>query len=128
MLASEASARRTCDEAVAARHSDADRLCRRAAAITLMNAGALAAIGGKLEQAEKDYVAARDKDPELPELYFNLAVLKARQGKGSEAIDNLTLAKGKGFTQFAAVRTEPALQALKGDPVLKQKLEEFEPK
>ena len=128
MVAKEMAARKTCDEATLAKQADADKVCRRATAITLTNSGVLAAIGGKLEQAEKDYLAAREKDPDFPELYFNLAVLKARQNKGSEAVDNLTLATTKGFTQFSAIKSEPALQQLKSDPALKLKIEAFESK
>lgn len=122
----EMDARKTCDEATIAKQPDADKVCRRATAITLMNSGVLAAVKGNLEQAEKDYLAAKDKDPDFPELYFNLAVLKARQNKGSEAVDNLTLASAKGFTQFSAIKNEPALQQLKSDPALKLKIETFE--
>ena len=126
MLANEVAARKTCDEATKAKQPDAEKVCRRATAITLMNSGVLAAVGGKLEQAEKDYLAAREKDPDFPELYFNLAVLKARQNKGSEAVDNLTLASAKGFTQFSAIKNEPALQQIKSDPDIKLKIEAFE--
>lgn len=128
ILSNEISARKTCDEATKAKQPDADKVCRRAAAITLMNSGVLSAVDGKLDQAERDYLAAREKDPEFPELYFNIAVLKARQNKGTEAIDNLILASSKGFTQFAAIKGEPALQKLKSDPLLKQKIEELEKK
>ena len=126
MVANEIAAQKTCDEAIKAKLRDADKVCRRATAITLMNSGTLSAINGKLDLAEKDYLAAKDRDPDFPELYFNLAVLKARQNKGSEAIDNLTLANTKGFTQFSAIKGEPALQKLKSDPVLKAKIEAFE--
>lgn len=128
MVANEVAARKTCDEATKARQPDADKVCRRATAVTLMNSGVLSAIDGKLDQAEKDYLAAKDKDPDFPDLYFNLAVLKARQKKGSEAVDNLTLADAKGFTQFSAIKSEPALQALKSDGALKRKIEAFEAK
>ena len=128
MVANEVAARKTCDEAVKAKQRDADKVCRRATAITLMNSGTLSAINGKLDQAERDYLAAKDKDPDFPELYFNLAVLKARQNKGSEAVDNLNLASAKGFTQFSAIKGEPALQKLKSDPALKSKIEAFEVK
>ena len=128
MVANETAARTTCDEAVKAKQRNADKVCRRATAITLMNSGTLSAINGKLDQAERDYLAAKDKDPDFPELYFNLAVLKARQNKGSEAVDNLTLANTKGFTQFSAIKGEPALQNLKSDSTLKSKIEAFEAK
>jgi len=126
MVSSEVAARKTCDEATKASQPDADKVCRRATAVTLMNSGVLSAIRGKLDEAEKDYLAAKDKDPDFAELYFNLAVLKARQSKGSEVIDNLTLASAKGFSQFSAIKSEPALQKLKSDPALKAKIEAFE--
>lgn len=128
MVSQEVAVRTTCDEATKAKQPDADKVCRRATAVTLMNSGVLSAIGGKLDEAEKDYLAAKDKDPDFPELYFNLGVLKARQNKGSEAVDNLTLARTKGFTQFSAMKGEPALQKLKSDPALKLKIEAFETK
>lgn len=128
MVSQEVAARTTCDEATKAKQRDADKVCRRATAVTLMNSGVLSAIGGRLDEAEKDYMAAKEKDPDFPELYFNLAVLKARQNKGSEAVDNLTLASAKGFTQFSAIKGEPALQKLKSDPALKLKIDAFEAK
>lgn len=127
-VVNERAARKICDEATKAKQTDAEKVCRHAAAVTLMNSGVLSAVDGKLDLAERDYLAARDKDPDLPELYFNLAVLKARQNKGAEALDNLTLASAKGFTQFSAIKGEPALQKLKLDPALKSKIEAFEAK
>ena len=88
----ETSARLTCDEAIRAKSLDAAKVCRRASAVTLLNSGAQAAVSGNLEQAERDYLAAKDKDPDIAELYFNLAVLKARQGKGSESVVSLRIA------------------------------------
>lgn len=126
MASLETAARTSCEEATKAKRPDADKVCRRASAVTLMNSGVLAAIDGKLDAAEKDYLAAKEKDPDFPELYFNLAVLKARQEKGSEALDNLTLASAKGFKQFSAIKAEPALQKLKADQALKARLEAFE--
>jgi hypothetical protein len=128
MVAEETVARKTCDEATKAKQANAVEVCQRASAVTLMNSGVLSAVAGKLDQAEKDYLAAREKDASLPELYYNLAVLKARQDKGLEAVDNLTLAAGKGFTQFSAIKKEPALQKLKSDPALKAKIEALESK
>ena len=119
----EAPARMTCDEATLAKRPDAERICRRAAAVTLLNSGAQAAVAGRLEQAEKDYASAKDKDPDIPELYFNLAVLKARQNKGSEAVDNLTLSFSKGFTRRDLVTAESAFRGLKSDPALKARLD-----
>lgn len=121
----ETSARVTCDDATRAKSPDMAKVCRRAAAVTLLNSGVQAAIAGNLEQAEKDYVAAKDKDADIPELYFNLAILKARQGKGSEAVDNLTLAASKGFRRFDLLATEPAFVKLRTDPALKAKLDVF---
>ena len=90
MLANEQSARLTCEQSTKAQRQDAVQVCARAAAVTLMNSGVLSAINGKLDDAEKDYLAAKEKDSELPELYFNLAILKARQNKGAEAVNYLT--------------------------------------
>lgn len=126
VLAPEAAAVKRCDEATRTKHPDADLACQRAAAFALMNTGVRAAIAGQYTQAEKDYRAAKDKDPDFPELYYNLAVLKARQNRGREAIGYLVLAGDKGFAQFSVVKTEQALQALKSDPVLKVQLEAFE--
>jgi len=117
----ETSARMTCDDATRANRPDAEKICRRAAAVTLLNSGAQAAVAGKLEQAEKDYAAAKDKDADIPELYFNLALLKARQGKGSEVIDNLTLAVNKGFTQMDLIGSEQLFVKLTTDPDFRAK-------
>ena len=123
MNVGETAARLTCDEATRAKQPDAAAVCRRAAAITLLNSGAQEAVAGKLDQAEKDYLAAQDKDPDIPELYFNLAALKARQGKRVEALDDLTLAASKGFQRFDLIATEPAFAPLRADPALKARLE-----
>lgn len=123
VIVGEASARLTCDDATRAKRPDAAKICSRAAAVTLLNSGAQAAVAGRLDQAERDYAAAKDKDADIPELYFNLAVLKARQGKGAEVIDNLTLAMSKGFKQPELIASEPAFAKLKADPALKAKLD-----
>ncbi len=123
LVGGETAARMTCDEATKAKRPDAESICRRAAAVTLLNSGAQAAVAGRLDQAERDYVAARDKDADIPELYFNLAVLKARQDKPSEAIDNLSLAAAKGLKRLELIQSEPAFSKLRADPALKAKLD-----
>lgn len=121
----ETSARMTCDDATKANRPDAEKICRRAAAVTLLNSGAQAAVAGKLDQAEKDYAAAKEKDADIPELYFNLAILKARQGKSAEVIDNLTLAVGKGFKQTGLIASEPLFTKLSADRDFKVKLDKL---
>lgn len=123
LIGGETVARMTCDEATKAKRPDAESICRRAAAVTLLNSGAQAAVAGKLDQAERDYAAARDKDADIPELYFNLAVLKARQDKPTEAIDNLSLAASKGLKRLDLIQSEPAFSKLRADPALKAKLD-----
>jgi hypothetical protein len=120
--------RQACDEATRAKSPDAAKVCRRAAAVTLLNSGAQAAVAGNLEQAEKDYLTAKDKDPDIPELYFNIAVLKARQGKSPESVDNLRLAEIKGFKRFDLIASEPAFAKIKADPELKAKIDALLPK
>lgn len=121
----ETSARMTCDDATKTNRPDAEKICRRAAAVTLLNSGAQAAVAGKLDQAEKDYAAAKDKDADIPELYFNLAILKARQGKSTEVIDNLTLAVGKGFKQMELMASEPLFIKLSADRDFKVKFDKL---
>lgn len=79
-------------------------------------------MGGRLDDAEKDYNAARDKDPDIPELYINIAALKARRGRPTEAMDNLTLAGAKGFKRWDLIAKDPAFDVLRADPALSSKL------
>jgi hypothetical protein len=115
-------AKRDCDEAVFSKKSNAPEVCNRAAAIVLMNAGALAANNDKLDQADLDYAAAKQKYPNLAELYVNLAILKARQKKDSEVMDNLLLAESKGYKEFALLKNESAFDRIRQDPQFKEKL------
>lgn len=93
-----------------------------------MNSGMLSAYIGNLEQAEREYSAAINMNSKIPDLYFNFAVLKARQNKGEESLDNLTLAGINGFDDFSYVKNDPAFQILKSNPLFKSRIEAFERK
>jgi hypothetical protein len=64
---------------------------------------------GKLEDAEKSFNSAVEMDPKQSLAYYNLAVLRLRQGRQDDALKMFEASFMNGFTYFDKMDTDPDL-------------------
>jgi tetratricopeptide (TPR) repeat protein len=67
---------------------------------------------GKWQQAEEQLRKAQSENPDESLVYYNLAIVKLRQAKNSEALEALELALKKGFRDFEALEADGDLKSL----------------
>ena len=77
----------------------------------------------KYNKALDDLKKAVELSPRDKNAHYNLAALYALQGQKDRAFDSLDLALKHGFAQYDALRSDPDLQNLRGDPEFRRVLE-----
>lgn len=95
---------------------NAELASQRAATNELLKLG-IAKLGqGKLDEAEKDFEAARARDPKQPLVYYNTAILRLRQGRTDDALKELEASFLNGFSYFDKMDADTDLDGLRKDP------------
>ncbi|WP_313705970.1 TPR end-of-group domain-containing protein [Massilia sp.] len=82
---------------------------------------------GKLDDAEKELAAARERAPEQPLVYYNTAVLRLKQARTEEALQQFEAAFMAGFTHFKEMDADTDLDALRADPRFAELVKKFRP-
>ena len=77
----------------------------------------------KFNKALDDLQKAAALDPRDKMVHYNLAALYAVQGQKDRALDSLDRALRLGFDQYDALRNDPDLDILRGDPEFRRVLE-----
>ena len=77
--------------------------------------------------ARKCFSIALERNPEDPELYFNLACIAAAGRDRTKAIDYLELALSKGYPDPEGISTDGRFAALKKDPRFTELLQRYVP-
>ena len=70
---------------------------------------------GKLDEAEKDLNAARERDPNQPLVSYNMAVLRLKQGRQDDAIKEFEASFMAGFSHFDRMDQDRDLDVLRKD-------------
>jgi len=70
----------------------------------------------KLDEAEKDLVQARARGPKEPLVYYNTAILRLKQGRTEDAIDQFEASFMAGFSHFDKLAQDRDLDALRNIP------------
>jgi len=84
---------------------------------------ALAILLKRLGEGERAAAMARDVAEAGDDLHFERARLLAVQGRGDEAVDRLTRAVEKGYSNFIWIKIHPDFQPLYHDPRFQALLE-----
>lgn len=71
---------------------------------------------GKLDDADKDLAQARERDPKEPLVYYNTAVLRLKQGRSDEAINEFEASFMAGFSHFDKLAQDHDLDELRKTP------------
>jgi hypothetical protein len=87
----------------------------QAIANEMMKAAIAKMAQGKLDDADKELQAARERAPKQPLVYYNLAVLRLKQARTNEALAQFEAAFMAGFSNFKEMDADTDLDALRKD-------------
>jgi predicted Zn-dependent protease len=71
---------------------------------------------GKLNDAEKELNDAAARDPKQSLVYYNMGVLRLKQGRTDEALKQFEASFLNGFNYFDEMAKDPDLDAIRNDP------------
>lgn len=71
---------------------------------------------GKLDEADKDLAQARERGPKEPLVYYNTAILRLKQGRTDDAINEFEASFMAGFSHFDKLAQDRDLDALRETP------------
>lgn len=96
--------------------ASAEQASNKAASNEMLKLAIAKMTQGKLEDAEKDLVAARERDPKQPLVSYNLAVLRLKQHRPDDALKEFEASFMAGFSHFDKMDQDPDLDGLRKDP------------
>jgi hypothetical protein len=96
--------------------SGAELASNQAAAKEMVKVAIAEMTQGKLDDAEKELTDATARDPKQPLAYYNLGVLRLKQGRTDEALKEFEASFLNGFTYFDEMAKDPDLDGIRNDP------------
>lgn len=103
------------DKLTAGDAASAEQAGSKAAANEMLKLAIAKMTQGKLDEAEKDLLEARARDPKQPLVAYNLAVLRLKQGRRDDALKEFEASFMAGFGYFDKMDQDPDLDALRKD-------------
>jgi len=108
--------------------SAAEASGNQAAANEMMKIAIARMAQGKLDEAEKELLAARARAPKQPLVYYNMAVLRLKQSRTDDALKEFEGAFLAGFTHFNEMDADTDLAVLRQDPRFAKLIAQYRPK
>jgi len=96
--------------------SGAERASNQAAAKEMVKAAIAQMSQGKLDEAEKALNDAAARDPKQSLVYYNMGVLRLKQGRVDDALKQFEASFLNGFAYFDDMQKDPDLDAIRNDP------------
>lgn len=96
--------------------ASAEQASNKAAANEMLKSAIAKMAQSKLEEAEADLFAARERDPTQSLVSYNLAVLRLKQGRKDEALKEFEASFKAGFSYFDQMDKDADLDILRKDP------------
>lgn len=107
--------------------SEAETAGSQAAANEMMKVAIAKMAQGKLDEAEKELLAARARAPKQPLVYYNMAVLRLKQARTDDALKEFEGAFLAGFTHFREMDADTDLDQLRKDPRFDKLVKQYRP-
>jgi tetratricopeptide (TPR) repeat protein len=104
------------DKLTAGDAASAEQAGNKAAANEMLKLAIAKMSQGKLEDAEKELLAARERDPKQSLVSYNLAVLRLKQGRKDDALKEFEASFMAGFNYFNQMDQDTDLDILRKDP------------
>lgn len=115
------------DHLVDGKAQEAEAAGSKAAANEMLKVAIAKMAQGKLDDAEKELVAARERAPNQPLVYYNTAVLRLKQARTDDALKQFEAAFMAGFTHFKEMDADTDLDALRADPRFAALVKKYRP-
>lgn len=103
------------DKLTAGDAASAEQAGNRAAANEMLKLAIAKMTQGKLDEAEKDLLEARARDPKQSLVSYNLAILRLKQGRRDDALKEFEASFMAGFSYFDKMDQDPDLDGLRKD-------------
>lgn len=107
------------DKLISGDVANAENVSNKAAANEILKLAIAKMAQGKLDDAEKDLIAARERDPQLSLVSYNLALLRLKQGRKDDAFKEFEACFAAGFNYYDKMDQDPDLDSLRRDPRFK---------
>jgi tetratricopeptide (TPR) repeat protein len=104
------------DKLTAGDAASAEQAGNKAAANEMLKLAIAKMSQGKLDDAEKELLAARERDPKQSLVSYNLAVLRLKQGRKDDALKEFEASFMAGFNYFNQMDQDTDLDNLRKDP------------
>jgi tetratricopeptide (TPR) repeat protein len=82
---------------------------------------------GKLEEAAKDLAQARERGPKEPLVYYNTAILRLKQGRTEDALNEFEASFMAGFKHFDKLAEDRDLDGLRKTPRFVALVKQYDP-
>lgn len=102
-------------DVVSGNASAAEQASNHAISNELIKSGISEMQQGKLAEAEKDFADAKERSPKNALVYYNLAILRMKQGSKDEALKELHTSFENGFSYFKELDRDPDFKMLRSD-------------
>lgn len=107
--------------------AEAEAAGSKAAANEMLKVAIAKMAQGKLDDAEKELAAARERAPQQPLVYYNTAVLRLKQARTDDALKQFEAAFMAGFTHFKEMDADTDLAPLRADPRFAELVKKYRP-
>ena len=95
--------------------ASAEQASNKAAAKEIIKLAIAKMAQGKLAEAESELMAARERDPKQSLVSYNMAVLRLKQGRKDEALQELEVSFRGGFSYFDQMDKDTDLDGIRED-------------
>lgn len=94
----------------------AEQVSSKAASNEMLKLAIAKMAQGKLDEAEKDLVEARARDPKQSLVYYNTAILRLKQARVDDALNEFEASFVAGFSYFDQMDQDRDLDSLRKNP------------
>ena len=104
------------DDLVRSGAVDAELRSNKAASNELIKVAIAKMAQGKLDEAEKDLLEARKRTPQQSLVYYNMAILRLKQGRSDDALKEFESSFKTGFSHFQMMDQDSDLDEFRNSP------------
>ena len=107
--------------------AEAELLSSKAAANEMLKMAIAKMAQGKLDEADKDLTEARTRAPKQPLVYYNMAILRLKQGRTDDALKQFEASFIAGFSYFDQMDQDRDLDGLRKAPAFIELVAKYRP-
>ncbi len=105
--------------------ADAELASSKAAANEMLKLAIAKMSQGKLDEAEKDLLEARVRAPKQPLVYYDMAILRLKQGRSDDALKEFESSFAAGFSHFDLMEKDTDLDQIRKTPAFAELIAKY---